>query len=535
MNNADLIASRLHDAGVREAYGIPGGEVLSLVKGLNDAGIRFVLCKQENAGGFMAEGAHHATGAPGVLVATLGPGVANAVNVIANAQQDRVPVIFLTGCIDPAEAASYTHQIFDHGTVLKSVCKASFVLADGAVDSLIDKAVAIALDDPPGPVHVDVPISLAAAVQTSRLPSRRVRPARGGGNDSPEFERARRWLEQAERPLLIAGMEILNQECESALQNFVLETKIPLITTYKAKGLLPEDHGLCLGAAGLSPKADKVLLPLIAASDCIILAGYDPIEMRAAWRNPWSAKQRVIEFSSLPNTHYMHQASLSFTGDIGAWLDALANSAPATELWPSGEVDATKQSLARHFGPDREEWGAHAVIDVARKCLPRDTVATVDTGAHRILLNHKWHCYTPRTLIQSTGLCTMGCALPMAIGYKRNAPDVPVAAFMGDACLEMVLGEMVTLRDSQHPVILFVFVDASLSLIELKQRAVGYENVGVDFPATDFAAVANALGGVGVDVGSRADLAREINDALGRDHYTLIACHIGRKAYDGAF
>ncbi|MEO1456548.1 MAG: thiamine pyrophosphate-binding protein, partial [Pseudomonadota bacterium] len=85
---ADLIAQRLHAAGVRHAFGIPGGEVLTLIDALERAGIRFHLAKHENAAGFMAEGTWHATGAPGVLVATVGPGLANAFNVVANAEQD---------------------------------------------------------------------------------------------------------------------------------------------------------------------------------------------------------------------------------------------------------------------------------------------------------------------------------------------------------------------------------------------------------------------------------------------------------------
>ena len=101
---ADLIGVALAKAGATHAFGIPGGEVLALMQGLDAAGLRFVLVKHENGGGFMAEGLWHMTGALPVLVATLGPGVANAVNVVANAMQDRVPLIFLTGCVD-AEVA----------------------------------------------------------------------------------------------------------------------------------------------------------------------------------------------------------------------------------------------------------------------------------------------------------------------------------------------------------------------------------------------------------------------------------------------
>ena len=94
---AELIAGKLAAAGCRMAYGIPGGEVLALVDALDRAGIRFVLTKHETPAGFFAEGGWHATGAPGVLVATVGPGIANAVNVVANAQQDRVPLIVISG------------------------------------------------------------------------------------------------------------------------------------------------------------------------------------------------------------------------------------------------------------------------------------------------------------------------------------------------------------------------------------------------------------------------------------------------------
>jgi acetolactate synthase I/II/III large subunit len=163
---ADLIGQALARAGATHAFGIPGGEVLALMQGLDAAGLRFVLVKHENGGGFMAEGLWHMTGALPVLVATLGPGVANAVNVVANAMQDRVPLIFLTGCVDAAEAETYTHQVFDHQAMLRPVVKGSFRLAAGAVGAGMAKAIALATSGQPGPVHVDVPITVAEGAAT---------------------------------------------------------------------------------------------------------------------------------------------------------------------------------------------------------------------------------------------------------------------------------------------------------------------------------------------------------------------------------
>jgi acetolactate synthase-1/2/3 large subunit len=533
-STADVIARRLHEAGCRHAFGIPGGEVLRLVKGLTDNGIAFGLAKHENAAGFMAEGTYHANGAPGILVATLGPGVANAVNVVANAYQDRVPLIFLTGCVDAGEALTFTHQIFDHRALLASVTKATFTAVDGAVDVVIDKAVSIAMDDPPGPVLVDVPINVATAEQPDTAAPRRVRPTRGSPPAGADLERARDWLRTSRRPLMIAGVEVLAHGAEEAVAAFAQRHGIPLLTTYKAKGVLPEDHDLSLGAAGLSPKADELLLALVAQSDLVLLAGYDPIEMRSGWRDPWPAGTRVIELCSVANTHYVHQAGVSFMGDVGAGLAALDQDAHKVDNWPAGEPAATQTALRQAFAAE-EQWGPGAVIQVARRVLPRDTLATVDTGAHRILLSQIWQCYAPRTLLQSTGLCTMGCALPLAMGYKLVQPGRTVVAFVGDAGLEMVLGELATLRDLGLPVIVVVFVDESLALIELKQRNMGFANVGVDFGASNFPAVARAFDMHGTWVDDREALETALNEALERQGSTLIACRIGAHAYDERF
>ena len=129
----------------------------------------------------------------------------------------------------------------------------------------------------------------------------------------------------------------------------------------------------------------------------------------------------------------------------------------------------------------------------------------------------------------------MGCALPLAMGAKLADPSRPVVAFTGDAGLEMVLGELATLRDLKLPVVVVVFVDASLALIEMKQRASGMDKLGVDFGKTDFAAVARALGGFGVDVDNRANLSSAVRTGLEADTFTVIAAHIVRTAYDGRF
>lgn len=532
MNAADVIARRLHAAGCRFAFGIPGGEVLTLIDALERAGIHFVLTKHENAAGFMAEGGWHATGAPGILVATVGPGIANAFNVVANAEQDRVPLIVISGAVDAAEAMRYTHQVFDHSAAFARICKASFVAPDGAIDVMIDKALAIATTGRPGPVHIDLPIRVAAAEQVAppvmlRGPGLHSAPAPG-----PALDRARAMFAAAKKPVMIAGLDVLNEPGGSAaVRSFVERHSIPLVTTYKGKGILPEDHPLSLGGHGLSPKSDQIVLPVFEAADLVISAGYDPIEMRAGWQDPWDPA-RAIEFAHAANRHDMHYAGLSWVSSVSGGLAALDQAAKTG--WPDDLPLRIRTALAEAFAP-KGEWGPGRAIAEILAVAPPEVTITIDSGAHRILLSQQWQAMHPRGVLQSTGLCTMGCALPLGMGFKYARPDAPVIAFMGDAGLEMTLGELSTLRDLEVPLVVVVFVDQSLSLIELKQRGSAMQNTGVDFQRTDFASLARVYGGNGVTVTGPGEAGDAVAEALIAERFTLIAVEIPRRAYDGLF
>ncbi len=439
---ADALARRLYDAGCRHAFGMPGGEVLTIIDALEAAGIAFTLVKHENAGGFMAEGVHHVDAAPAILVATVGPGAMNGVNVVANADQDRVPMIVLTGCLDADEAATYTHQVLDHEAVFAPITKGTFRLTAASADIIADKAVCLATDGRAGPVHIDVPISVADAETTRRI---RRRPAALPNRPTQAaLARARDWIGAAQRPVMIVGLDALADDAAHAVQAFAVMFGVPVITTYKAKGILPEDHDLSLGGAGLSPKADKILVPFVQSADLILCVGYDPIEMRPGWREIWDpATTHVIDIAAVANDHYMHQAGINIVAHTGATLEALSDGVAPHETWTDGAVAAAKAALAQAF-PTGEPWGAAAVIDECRNALPPTAVVSVDSGAHRILLSQMWTCTAPRTLIQSSGLCTMGCAVPLAMGVSIANPDVPAVSFSGDAGMLMVLGELAT-------------------------------------------------------------------------------------------
>lgn len=528
---ADVLARRLYAAGCRYAFGLPGGEVLTLIDALEEAGIRFHLARHENAAGFMAEGVHHIDGAPAILVATVGPGAMNGVNVIANADQDRVPLLVLTGCVDAHEAERYTHQVLDHRQVLEPITKATFTLTAESAGAIAEKAVGIATEGRSGPVHIDVPIAVAAA-PAKHYPFKRavasdVIPA------PASLDVARQWLAEAQRPVMVVGLDVLKDNSCETVRAFSDVHNVPVITTYKAKGVVPESSPLALGGAGLSPLADKHLMPFIAQADLVICVGYDPIEMRPGWQDPWDPQAtRVIDITAAPNHHFMHQSTLSFIADTGASLSAMSEGLEPKATWVNGEVAQVKQRLQEAFADD-QAWGPAAVIAECRAALPDDAIATVDSGAHRILLSQMWQCAEPHTLVQSSGLCTMGCAVPLAIGAHLAAPERTVVSFSGDAGLLMVAGDLSTAYEHGLNTVFVVFVDESLALIEMKQRQRQLPNAGVDFCGHDYAAIGRAFGGEGYTVTNRDELKAALSAAETASNFVLIAAIIPRQSYDG--
>ena len=530
---ADIVAGTFHTHGIRHAYGIPGGEVLTLIDALGRSGIRFVLCRHETPAASMAAGTSTVNGAPGLLVTTVGPGLANAVNAIADAVQERVPLIVLSGAVDHDIRHRYTHQVLDQAALLRGLVKGSFEIEGAGAGATVARAIELAMTVPFGPVHLD--LAPGTARLYAKAGDRVVRPAdtcrltaHPGDTAVAKFAEL---LASSQRPLVIAGVEAAREDAGSAVLELCQRLQAPLITTYKAKGLVDETQRECLGGAGLSPLADQPLLDLVRAADTVLLAGYDPIEMRQGWLEPADSQQTVIEVCGHPYDHAMHRCDHRLVGPIAGSLGALAASiAPCQGQWSQGEPEFTRQRLQDAFaGPPH--WGPHAVIETLLDVLDEDAIVTVDSGAHRILLSQKFKVRRPLGLLQSAGFCTMGVAVPLAAGAKAAAPERTTVAVVGDGGLEMGIGELATLRDEGLHIVVVVIQDESLALIELKQKNMQYDRRGVELGKTHFEEIAAAFGGHGVRVTERDAFADELVHAMRRDTFSVIVCQVEASDY----
>lgn len=530
---ADIIAQALKAAGVRYAFGIPGGEVLELLEAFRRAGIRFILTKQELGAGFMAEASFQLTGKPGVLVATLGPGFTNAVTPVAQALLDRSALIVITGEIATALKPVFTHQIIDQCEVLRPIVKWSTMIAAAGASAQVEKGIAIAQTPLPGPVHFNLPTDVAAAQQPSA--ARRFTPAQIPAAPAAEsWGKVRAWLERARRPLALVGVGVQLDNAAADLRRFVERWRVPVVTTYKAKGIIPEDHRLVLGGTGLSPVVDRIHMEQVRDADLILTIGFDPVELRADWMAPWDAAKRTVNIDLVANTHHVYQCSIDCIGSIAQALRQLSAAAPrrAPRRWPDGELAAHRAAVRKAIAhrPARR-LGPFQVVSTLRDIFPRNTLATVDTGSHRILINHVWEAYEPRRMLQSNGLGSMGYGLPAAIAAKLIFPRRPVLAMMGEAGLDMVIGELALLAHHKLAVTVVVFRDDTLSLIKLKQERMKLPESGVATGSPDYAALARAYGGNGHVARNVEELAKAARAALKSARFTLIEARIDPAEY----
>jgi len=534
---AESIVAALAQAGTRLMFGVPGGGPnLDVVGAAEAAGIRFVLAHGETAATIMAATSADLTGAPGAVVVTRGPGLASAVNGIAHAALDRLPVVVIADTVPAAEAGRISHQRINQAALGRSVAKAAVTVAGRAAAA---GAVAIARAAPAGPVIANMDHSAAGrdaspgrrraenGVEAQTLRAAEDMAARAGRALLAEAVRA------ARRPVVLLGTGAIPRT--AAVRAALAGRGIPALHTYRARGVLPDSAA---GAAGLVT-GGTMEWPLLSAADLVVGLGVDEAEMiPARWDYP--ARTILVAEPGAPPDRGWFTGATELTMPLTEALDVLA-AGPEPD-WPADAGRAARQDAARRLAaaavaaPGR--LAPQQVVATARACAPPETIATVDAGAHMLVAMPLWEVPGPRMLLTSSGLATMGYALPAAIAaalclpQTPGAPEVPVLAFTGDGGLGMTLAEIETAARLSLRVIVIVFNDAALSLIKIKQRPAGQGGEeAVRYRPVSFAAAAAALGAAGAAVSTERELAAALTDALARPGPTVIDASVDPACY----
>jgi len=552
-DGAAAIVAALAGAGTRLMFGVPGGGPnLDVVGAAAAAGVPFVLAHGETAATIMAATCADLTGAPGAVVVTRGPGLASAVNGIAHAALDRLPVVVIADTVPAHQRDRVSHQRLDQAALGRSVTKAALTAGPGQAEQAAELAVRLALAAPAGPVLInmdpgaDAVPAMASAAATDDAPALTNRPvatngpAAGGGTlPTPRagadaaghrLTPLAAALRAARRPVLLLGPGAFAHA--AAVRDALAGSGIPALHTYRARGIMPDSGA---EAAGLVT-GGTMEWPLLAASDLIIGLGVDPAEMIPAAWDHGARTILVCETSAGPA-----EAGRYFTGGtalaapLGAAIELIAGHRRHGGWPPAAGRTAKTGALAGLREAARAAPGLLSpqdVVTTVRARTPPETIATVDAGAHMLVAMPLWEVDEPHRLLVSSGLATMGYALPAAIAAALCTPGAPVVAFTGDGGLGMTLMEIETAVRLRLRVVVVVFNDATLSLIKIKQRPAGHGGPeAVGYRPASFAAVATALGAAGAAVSDAAGLASELAAALNRDGPTVIDASIDPASY----
>jgi acetolactate synthase-1/2/3 large subunit len=522
------LVSACREAGTTHLFGVPGGgSNLDLVGAAEAIGIQFVLVHGETAGAVMAGVAGELTAAPGLCVATRGPGAASAVNGVAQALLDRQPMILVTDTVAHADHRRVSHQRLPQQDLFGAVTKASVVLGGDA--DAPSRVVELALGPRPGPVHVDIDPG------APERPVPRVAPLPAAGDVG--LDAARTLVRTARRPVVVAGVGAIAQPPAVRDEVFAAVTAIgqrgvPVLTTYKARGVAPDraawSAGVVTGATIESPLLDQ--------ADLVIGVGFDPVELIPA---PWPYPAPLLLLTPWPgddSTYFGERLALELVGHPAELLGRIAGEIGSR--WSPGTAAAHRQRANEEIlAAQPRAPGAltpQQVVTLAREASPPGTIASVDAGAHMFAAMQLWDVEEPGELLISSGLATMGFALPAAIAAAlvRTRPGRAVICFTGDGGLGMVLAELETLSRLRLPVVVVVFNDSSLSLIAAKQRPAGQGGAAaVSYRPTDYAAIARACGLDAERVREAGTYRRAIADAVRRPSPTLIDVEVDPSAY----
>jgi acetolactate synthase I/II/III large subunit len=535
VGSATSIVSELAKAGTTVMFGLPGGGPnLDVIGAAEAAGMRFVLTHAESAAVIMAATYADLTGTPGAAVVTRGPGLASAMNGVAHAALDRLPVVVIADTVRAAESDRISHQRLDQEGLGRPVAKAVVTVGGTGAGKAAARAVRDALAPPRGPVIALMDDSEAA--RYAGPGDDRAGPADAAGSSGSGTPAALAFLtgalRQARRPLLLLGAAAIPHT--AAIRGAVLGSGIPALHTYRARGIVPDSAA---EAAGLVT-GGTAEWPLLAAADLIIGLGVDEAEMIPA---AWEYTARTVLITEDPATRgesgYFTGAS-TLAAPLPAAIGVLADGAGGAggHDWPPGVGRAARLDAVRRLteaavaGPGA--LAPQRVAAIVRARTPPDTVATVDAGAHMLVAMPLWEVTRPRRLLTSSGLATMGFALPAAIAAAGRAPGSPVVAFTGDGGLGMTLAEVETAVRLRLPVVVIVFNDAALSLIKIKQRPAGHGGAAaVDYRPVSFAAIATAMGAAGASVAAEDGLVAALRDALRRHGPTVIDVAVDPAGY----
>ncbi len=524
MKAAELFVRCLENEGIEYIFGIPGEENLDVMDALLDSSITFVIVRHEQGAAFMADVYGRLTGHAGVCLATLGPGATNLITGVADANMDHAPLVAIAGQASTHRLHKESHQVLDLVQMFQPITKYSTrLLTPNTIPEVVRKAFKLAQTEKSGASFIEFPENLAEMeledhplpVKNPMLPE----PAQD------QVERAIRVISEAHEPLILAGNGVVRSKAWRQLQDFAERMNIPVANTFMAKGVMPFNHPLALGSAGLQAK-DYIHCGFEGA-DVIICIGFDLVEYHPYLWHP-SRDRRIVHIDTTPaEVDAYYSIEVGVVGDIKHSLLRIGELAtPHT----GHRLRPLREALIREMDGCSADTGfpvkPQKIIWDLRTAMALEDIVICDVGAHKMWMARMFRCEYPNTCIISNGFASMGIALPGAIAASMAYPERNVVAVTGDAGFLMNVQELETAVRMKTPIVVLVWNDSGYGLIKWKQMNQFGRSSHVDFGNPDFVQLAESFGAEGLRVESAEELLPALRKALESDSVTVIDCPV---------